>query len=298
VLLYILRHSEGFAAEKALSDLSVSDAVFDRAIGFWIAKGVLANRGGEIMLNTDIITVAKKAPVAEIKASRPEYDFVQISDTITKDKQLSALLASVQSRFSKPLSSASVKSLYMLYDYYGFPTEVIFSLVSYCTQSGHESFKYIEQVALDWYSKGITTEERAAHHIAQLEEKRSHEYAARRIFGIGDRGFTQKEKNMIAKWFDSFGFGEDMLTAAFERCVAATGKLSLTYIDKILEKWSAAGIKTVQEADKADEDFETTKKAPRSKKNAAPVKGEKTYDVDDFVDWSYNTFYADTEDKK
>ena len=260
VLLYVLRHGDGFEAGAALAELSVSPAVFERAVAFWISKGVLhANAKGEVCPAWCV----PQTKAESTRPAKPEYDSAEIAAVVEKDTALSALFNSVQKRFSKPLSPAAMKTLYGLYDYYGFPTEVIFQLVSYCTSSGHESMKYIEQVGAEWYASGITTEERAAQYIAEKERRRSAEYTAKRVLGIGDRGFTRKEKTLLAKWFESYGFSEDMLAAAFERCVAATGRLSFTYIDKIMEKWANAGIKT--------------------------------HDAADFSQWSYNNLYSDKE---
>ncbi len=296
-LLYILRHNEGFEPERAIAELALSPEQFERAVEFWLARGVLACKNGAVMLNPACLTVSTRGGEVE-KRVRPEYEFEEICASIEKNKALSALIAAIQPRFSKPLGAASLKSVYMFYDYYGFSPELIFQLVAYCTGLGHDNFKYIEQVALEWYSLGITTEERAGAYIAQRERKRSAEYAVCRIFGIEGRNLTKKEKALVVKWTDTLGFGEDMLEAAFERGVNGAKKLSFTYIDRILEKWASEGIKTPAQADAADELFELSRQKSSAKGGKAPVRGEKTYDVDDFADWSYSTMYADKEEEK
>ncbi len=294
-LLYILRRSEGFDAADACHDLGISPDAFERSVEFWLTRGVLTCRDGVVTLDTACITVSGRPMPIESRTC-PEYDFAEISKTVEQNSDLRALIRGIQPFFAKPLGAASLKSVYMFYDYYGFSVEVIFQLISYCTGLGHDNFKYIEQVALEWYSSGITTEERVSKYLAERERKRKSEYAVRRIFGIGERNFSKKEKALIVKWTDAYGFGEDMLEAAFDRCVASAGKLSFAYIDRIMEKWASAGIKTPADADAADEAFESKKPAKKAKSKAAPTRGEKTYEVGEFEDWSFNTLYAD--DKK
>ncbi len=57
-------------------------------------------------------------------------------------------------------------------------------------------------------------------------------------------------------------FTTDMIREAYERCVNATGKLSLHYMNKILERWHKAGITTPKGAV-----LETGDKAAKNKKN-------------------------------
>ena len=87
-----------------------------------------------------------------------------------------------------------------------------------------------------------------------------------------------KEEKILREWL-SWGFDIDGVRMAYEITVNATSKPSLSYTNKILESWHAAGIKTVDAIDRAD-------------KKPGGNQGGMSFDVDDFfkaaLDRSYN----------
>ena len=46
------------------------------------------------------------------------------------------------------------------------------------------------------------------------------------------------------------GFGVEMISLAYERCVDQTNKLSFPYINKILTSWQSSGIFSAEAAEK------------------------------------------------
>lgn len=88
---------------------------------------------------------------------------------------------------------------------------------------------------------------------------------------------------------EQWGFSQEMLSAAYERCVDNTGKFSAAYMDRVLESWHTAGVRNLEELSAHEE----KKKAARQAENTSPrpskagAEGEKSYDIDELARMSF-----------
>lgn len=288
VILYYFRKGGGFTLEEICSYLSVTPAAVEKSINFWLASGVLMRTASGIMPNMNAI-VFDSHPAEKTHAKKPSYEFREISQAITENKPLYALIQSVQSMFSRALSPEAIKTIYSFYDYYGMPTEVIYKLISFCTSSGKENIRYIEQVAHSWYTAGINTEERAHEYVEKYQRSKERESAVKRIFGIDSRNLSSKEKEYIRKWTESYLFSDDMIKFAFDKAVDSTGKAGFAYIDKILYSWFEKGYKAPDEV----VDDKPQKKAPAKKGRGKT--GESTFSAEEFAKWEFMNTYGKKE---
>lgn len=83
---------------------------------------------------------------------------------------------------------------------------------------------------------------------------------------------SAKEEQYTHRWMHEWNFTTDMIREAYERCVNATGKLSLHYMNKILERWHKAGITTPKQAA-----LEAGEKAAKEQEKHKP-----TYDLEEY----------------
>jgi len=58
-------------------------------------------------------------------------------------------------------------------------------------------------------------------------------------------------------WVKDYRFSLDIIKLACEKTVENTGKVSLSYAEKILSSWHKKGVKSVEDAEKADEKPQT-----------------------------------------
>jgi len=286
-ILYVLRRSDSFTHEDICKDLRLTQPEFNSAINYWTNNGILKVNNGEISFNPSCIENDSKFK-PKLLNSPPEYEMSEIVSIIDQNKILKSLIQSIQIRLNRQLSPSNIKIIYGLIDYYGFSPEIIFSLVDHCCDIGKPNIKYIEQVAYGWYREGITTEEAVNRYLNEYNKRKTNEYMVRKIFGIGERSLTTNEQKYIKTWVEDYGYGEDMIRFAYEKAVDTTGKVKMVYIDKILKAWFEKGYKTVEEA--AAEPPPEFKKA-KSKKKKENEK-DTTYDLKDFMEWSFNELYA------
>ena len=80
------------------------------------------------------------------------------------------------------------------------------------------------------------------------------------MFGVGERELTAKEREFLQTWICVYGADVELIRAAYEATVNATGKAGFAYAGKILERWHSEGIHTFAELERA-KDKEAVKTA-------------------------------------
>jgi DnaD/phage-associated family protein len=139
--------------------------------------------------------------------------------------------------------------------------EVIYMLLQYCAEAGKTNIGYIEAAGRDWGRREIDTIEKAGEQIAALKEKLARGNDLRRLAGRHAPRPTAAQGEHLRRW-RAMGYGTDMVFAAYEEMAEHTGKLSFSYMNKVLETWHAAGVKTPAEAAAAKERFQAEKAGP------------------------------------
>ena len=277
VLLYLLAYpdisirEDNIASELGISKEDVSDALL-----YWVNAKILTNSGGEYYPSDEARRVHEKQaspeqPDSISRFSTPEaraalssethYPPRIIADTVNKDEGVRYLFDTYERLSGKPVNHASQETLMILVEEIGLPCEVTTMLVEFCFHIGKGTPAYMKAVARDWIDKGITDILKAEEQIRLLQERHDTENKLRIKFGIRT-AFSTKQKQYIDEWTAS-GIPEELIDEAYDRMLTNTGKLSFSYMDKILKSWSAEGI-TSAEALKKE------KNAPRAAAKAPP----------------------------
>jgi DnaD/phage-associated family protein len=87
------------------------------------------------------------------------------------DKKRAELLFIIEQYIGKPLSVNEIRTVYYISEDLHFSGELIDYLVQYCVDRGKKDFRYIEKVAVNWASDGITTPRQAQARAAQPAAK-------------------------------------------------------------------------------------------------------------------------------
>lgn len=306
VLIYAaLRTADGadFEAKDAAAALALSESEVRSSVKFWRGAGLLgASRR----------TAAEKAATAE--AAQPEATDAAAETAPNTDKPLRdkrpmrlsgaelcrvakenadfpALLHAAQQTAGWIFNESEIEIIAALYASLRLPGEFILSLIGYFVCKKEMPLRYVEKVAYDLCDKGITTPEALEEWLRRREERETNEGLVRRLFGLGQRALTEKELAAMDSWFTRFGYGEDMIRAAYEKTVNTIGKASIAYASSILRAWHEAGYKTPAEVDAAGR--------AKAAKPAAKRTGKQpqSFDTDDFFEKALRRSYGDTGDK-
>ena len=111
-------------------------------------------------------------------------------------------------------------------------------IVNYAMAENKAKMRYIEKLAISWAEKGLYTVESAEKHLNDVSLYRSYERKIKNKLGVTGREFTPSEKQIIRQWETDIKPTEKQLVDALEICVSRTGKVSLKYINGILQKWN------------------------------------------------------------
>ena len=120
------------------------------------------------------------------------------------------------------------------------------------------------------------------------------------MFGIGSRKLTPREERAFLTWTQEYGYGEEVIGAAYDVTVSATNKASVAYTDKILAHWHEAGVRTPAEAEallcrEREEKAKVSRPAPRKQQKEA--ERASSFDVGDFFQRALERSYKSTPDK-
>ncbi|MBE7031543.1 MAG: DnaD domain protein [Ruminococcaceae bacterium] len=268
-------------AKKLEKELDTIEA----ALEFWATAGEMVETDGGFVFAEDAPKPKLKAKTESIEKdtaskfrTRPSYASAEIDAAASVNKEVDYLFREAERILEKILSPSDFEMLYSFVDWLGLPVEVVIMLLRFAAGRGKTGKRYLETVAIDWADKGIDTYESAEEYIREIEVKLSNEGKVRGILGIYDRALTQTEKKYIKLWTFEKNVPTELVAEAYDRTVAATGKLSWAYMNKILMSWVEEGISTVDGVREKEALFKL-KSAPTKEKS-----GGKKSKFDNYTD--------------
>ncbi len=207
----------------------------------------------------------KNTPV--FSGERPQYTQQDVLTALDSDKSFKSLYGEVQRVLGRSLNTEELKIILGFTNYLGLPADVICVLVSYCKERArakgsirNPSLRTIEKEAYFWAEQGIDSMEEAAAFIQNQNVRRSQLGRLMEILQIRGRRLTTAEENYATSWLE-MGFDEAVLKEAYERTCLNTGGLSWAYMNKILIRWQAAGLLTLEQVRAGDQKKPTPKGA-------------------------------------
>ena len=175
--------------------------------------------------------------------------------------------------------------MFYLYDYVRLPAPVICGIIEDCCAKQARGLQYIFKKALALYEDGIDTYDKFEAYLSRREVINSNIGKLRRLFGMGDRELTAKEKKLFDTWFGEWAFSFEMVEFAYEKTIDTTGKLSATYINGILRRWHESGFATIDDVKNGDA--------------SRPTGNDSSFEVDEFIEAALSKGFDDIlEDKK
>lgn len=249
-LLYLYIHS-GNAFDHAEADLHMGQRQLSlaaanlRQLGLWPETKVCHIAPGE----------------------RPNYSETDVVQAMDYDRDFKVLYGEIQRMLGKPLNTEELKILLGFQRYLGLEADVILMLVSFCRERSRRkgslrspSLRSIEREAYAWAEQGIDTMEEAAAYIQSSNLRASRIAHLMDLVQIRGRSLTGTEDRYAQSWLD-MGFEDEVITMAYDRTCTNTGRLTWSYMNKILQRWHDQGLHTAD--------------AVRSGEQKAPARGAK-----------------------
>lgn len=280
VLLYVLCHADtALKDDQIAAQCGVAQSAVEEALVFWQSVNILSGHPGGAPAVRQTVQTAEPAPAAQ--KPEPAAKPVQLSSTvwaitpgemaarIKADKTISDMFSIVELNAGGLLNHTVQKCLLWMHEYLGLSPDIIVMLAAYCREIDCFQVRYMEKIALEWQERGILSHEAAQQDIQRMESARSFTGQIMRMFEM-DRKPTSKQQGYIDGWA-RLGLPPELIRLAYEKTRdAADDKLSFPYLDSILQRWSAAGIRTVEAAQLDEAAFQAAKK-----KKAGAAQGSK-----------------------
>ncbi len=205
---------------------------------------------------------------AGVKPALPEkqpYSYV-LAEKLKKDDAFSDVIFEIETYFGKTLSTNDLEILIYIHEDLNFPLNVIEYLIEYCVSVNKKSLRYAEGVAKNWYLSGVKTLEDAK---AASENGNPLYRAVLKALGIKNRNLTSAETPIIDSWSKDMGFEVNVIVEACNRGVLQKPNIDniIPYVNGILTKWHDAGIKTIADIEKSDNEYHSNKAKSSSQKS-------------------------------
>lgn len=182
--------------------------------------------------------------------SRPSYTSKQLAEAASGGN-FRALVEWASNRLGKTFNTSDLSTLYSFSDYLCLPDDVIMLGIEHCVSEGKGSLRYVEKLLIDFADREINTYQKAEDYILKRTNYLSFEGKMRTMMGLGQRTLTSKEKAMLSAW-QEWQSSNELIKLAYERTVEKTGRVSMSYMHKILESWHISGFTTVAEVESGD----------------------------------------------
>lgn len=175
----------------------------------------------------------------------PSYSADDVKAIAGADANFKAVLDEAESVYQRPLSSAEMKQLCMIYSQYGLSAEVLFVLLHYCSDISSENSRrlttnFIDKQALRWVEQGIDTAEAAEEYSEQQKELRTSVGKVKAALDIQGRNLSSREEEYVLSWL-GMGFDADSIYEAYDLTLVKTGKREWKYMNAILRNWNENG---------------------------------------------------------
>lgn len=234
VLMWFSRHGQDFDLPACAAALGLTPAECEGCLQFWAQQGVLTATGTPS-------TPAAKAPAAPAAAVKPLWKEVVAYQR--EHREFTAFLQEVSARLGRTLTHGDEATLMYLITTAGIPMASVLMAVGYAISMGKDNVRYIERVALSWADEDIITPEQVDRKITELQKIRE---AATKVEGLLSltRPLTAAQSKLAYKWLTQWQFTDEMLQHAYTITMDNCDKFNPAYMDKILERWYAEGVRT------------------------------------------------------
>lgn len=283
VLLYLAAHAADFTESTAAEALQMTEAEVRSSVKFWRGAGLIARGSAKKEPKKEEDAEKKAAAKKPLrKKTAAKLSAGELCAVAEENADFRRLIDAAQQTAGWMFNTAEIEIIASMYTTLRLSSEYILALVSYFVAEREKPLRYLEKVAYGFIDEGVDTAAALEDKLRRMEKFDGRAGKVRKLFGIGTRELTAREKDYLVNWFDVYGYGDDLIRLAYEKTVNTTGKASLSYANGILKKWYAEGVKTVADVNKG----------------AAKATGvESSFDVDDAFAKALARSYANGEKK-
>ena len=262
------------------------------ALAFWRGAGVLVTEDGDLPTVSQTQPTVQPAvqptaptvtPTVIAENSLPVYTTEELSTVLERREGLRHLIDDCQQAFGKIFNQSEITVIAGLSEYLGLDGEYILLLLTHCRNMEKKSLRYVEKMAFTLHDEGVQDPRELEQRLQHIELMAKASGKVRAMFGITSRSLTSKEKEFLEDWICTKKYDERVIKRAYEITVDSINKPSLSYANKILERWYAEGYRTLEDVEKALAEYKRKKQGNGS-----------SFDVDEFFEAALRRTYGES----
>ena len=293
VLICLIAKEGDCTLESLAHDAGCSTAKVKGALAYWQECGVLVEGNGTAPKSSE--QKPQKAPIGLSRDLLPRGE--DENAAYITAHSMEELINECQRLMGRLFNPTEIAVIVGMNEQLGFDFTYIMTLVAYCAKAGKLTLRYVERMAIGLFEEEITTAEALDAHLKRLEATASREGKLRRLFGMGERALSKKEKECFARWVCDFGYDMDIIGMAYDITVNTQQKAIVSYTDKILTRWHDAGCRSLKDCE-ALQEKERAAKPQKKTKGAAPDPNRPTsFTTDDFFSRALERSYGAAPDQ-
>ncbi len=296
VLLFILRNPDGASDAQQISactGLSAEDVSaclkyweasnvisIDDAVDELLKKSAMGNAKAVEKEEKPVVELREKKKVRSLPVKKPTQR--EIALRISQEPELTLIYNEAQTILGT-FGYDTQALILMIYDYYGFPPEVIITLLQHQKDERKLSSSAIKSRAEDWASRGIDNLEAVGEELLALEKVKEVYESIKGSLGEGNNALSPRLSKYIREWAVNWNCSKELIIYALEE-----SNKTFSDANKLLKKYANSGIKTPEEAQAKE-------------KKSLPKDVKKSYDTEKVgnrtvLEWAQR-FAAEEENK-
>ncbi len=286
VLLYILRKAAAsVTADEVAKSLKFNISDAEDYLQYWVLTGILSENDDNNFPSEQIKYIPKEPIENEnknnikqnvnIEFSKPSAS--EIAERINESPEIANLFREIQQKLGKTIGYEGQCTFIMLHDYYGLSPEVLFMMVDYCVSINKTGYSYMSKVGKGWSEQEIDTIEKAADKIASLNSVGIFWKEFTAETGIKNPQPTATQIVLIETWTKKWKMEYSLIIKAYEEMAEHTGKLSFSYMNKVLENWHSKGFKSITDFENYEKSNTDSKMSIKTDNSQSP-----SYNIEEY----------------
>lgn len=155
-------------------------------------------------------------------------------------------VATAERLFGRPLSDREVRDVLDWVDTLHFELDMVEAVIQEGKRQGVLRMSYLNAIARGWAEAGISSPEEARAYVQDHQKSAVKYRNVTQTLGIM-RPLTAPEQAILERWFNEWGFSEEVV---LEACSRSSGsKNPLQYTNRVLEAWMGDGIRTTADVE-------------------------------------------------
>ncbi|MCI2046755.1 MAG: DnaD domain protein [Faecalibacterium sp.] len=175
----------------------------------------------------------------------PAMSWQQIAGASRTDPMIANLIECAQKAFGRTLGRSEMQKLVGFYLQDGCDPEMMMLCITYLAGNGKATIGALSHTLQAWRAEGVENGETADAYLRLLAQRKVHEAFVCSLLKLPPDALTLGERKAIARWYEAYGYGDDMLTEAALQ--AGANNQDVWYLNGILRRWNAKGLQSIAE---------------------------------------------------